>query len=118
MFTFTAREIVEHISRGEWTASEVLEAYIARATLAHQTVNCLTEGASARLARRIRSFADNTFCAVLFEEARTEASALDKEFKLTGKLRGPLHGVPVSFKDPSENLERIFGHPSNIGRFS
>lgn len=40
----TAKEIVEHISNGEWTASEVLEAYIARAVQAQDITNCLTEG--------------------------------------------------------------------------
>lgn len=39
-----AKEIVERISVGEWTASEVLEAYISRAVLAQNTTNCLTEG--------------------------------------------------------------------------
>ena len=39
-----AKEIVERIYKGEWTASQVLEAYIARATLAQDMTNCLTEG--------------------------------------------------------------------------
>nr|VWO94633.1 Indoleacetamide hydrolase (IAH) (EC (Indole-3-acetamide hydrolase) [Ganoderma boninense] len=75
----TAKEIVDHISKGEWTASEVLEAYIARAVLAQDLTNCLTE--------------------VFFREARAQAKALDAEFATTGRIRGPLHGVPVSFKD-------------------
>ncbi|PFH48628.1 hypothetical protein AMATHDRAFT_64920 [Amanita thiersii Skay4041] len=75
----TASQIVERIKKGEWTASQVLEAYIARAVLAQQTTNCLTE--------------------VMFEWARKQANVLDEEFASTGKLRGPLHGVPVSFKD-------------------
>lgn len=36
---------------------------------------------------------------VLFGQARKEAEELDQEFAKTGKLRGPLHGVPFSFKD-------------------
>jgi hypothetical protein len=36
---------------------------------------------------------------VLFEDARKQAKELDEEFGRTGKLRGPLHGVPMSFKD-------------------
>ncbi|TBU43523.1 amidase signature domain-containing protein [Dichomitus squalens] len=75
----TASEIVQRISQGEWTASQVLEAYLARAALAQGLTNCLTE--------------------VFFSQARAEATALDEEFTLTGKIRGPLHGVPVSFKD-------------------
>ena len=39
-----ASQIVENILAGTWTASEVLEAYIARAAQAHQVMNCLTEG--------------------------------------------------------------------------
>lgn len=39
-----ASEIVERIEKGEWTATRVLEAYIARAAIAHEKTNCLTEG--------------------------------------------------------------------------
>lgn len=41
-----APDIVKHIAAGEWTASDVLEAYISRAALAQEKVNCLTEGTS------------------------------------------------------------------------
>ena len=44
-FSLAAREIVQRISKGEWTASEVLEAFISRAALAQELTNCLTEGA-------------------------------------------------------------------------
>ena len=40
-----------------------------------------------------------TLISVLFSQARAEAKELDDEYALTGKIRGPLHGVPVSFKD-------------------
>jgi len=40
----SASQIVSHIRKGEWTASEVLEAYISRAALAQENTNCLTEG--------------------------------------------------------------------------
>lgn len=39
-----ASEIVENISAGKWTASVVLEAYIARAAQAQEAMNCLSEG--------------------------------------------------------------------------
>ena len=35
----------------------------------------------------------------MISDARAQAKALDAEFASTGRLRGPLHGVPVSFKD-------------------
>lgn len=47
---------------------------------------------------------------VLFEEARQQAQALDDYLQRTKKLKGPLHGVPVSFKDickPHHFLEMI-----------
>ncbi|RPD64393.1 amidase signature enzyme [Lentinus tigrinus ALCF2SS1-7] len=87
----TAPEIVEHISRGEWTASAVLEAYVARATKAQSLTNCLTE--------------------VLFAEVRAAARELDEEFASTRQLRGPLHGVPVSFKDQYD----VAGADSTVG---
>ncbi|KAJ7093138.1 amidase [Mycena epipterygia] len=75
----TCSEIVEHIKSGEWTSSEVVGAYIARAALAQETTNCVTEA--------------------LFSEALKDAKDLDREFASTKTLRGPLHGVPFSVKD-------------------
>jgi Asp-tRNA(Asn)/Glu-tRNA(Gln) amidotransferase A subunit family amidase len=70
---------VENIANGRWTATQVLEAYIARAAEAHHHTNCLTE--------------------VMFATARAHAKALDDQFVVTGRVVGPLHGVPMSFKD-------------------
>jgi hypothetical protein len=39
-----ASQIVENILARKWTASVVLEAYIARAAQAQEAMNCLTEG--------------------------------------------------------------------------
>lgn len=36
---------------------------------------------------------------VLFDDALEQAKALDEEFETTGRVRGPLHGVPFSVKD-------------------
>jgi Amidase len=36
---------------------------------------------------------------VFFEEAKQDARKLDDEFAATGRLKGPLHGVPISVKD-------------------
>ena len=41
--SISAPEIVTRIQQGEWTATQVLEAYIARAAYAHAKTNCLTE---------------------------------------------------------------------------
>ena len=40
----TASHIVENILSHTWTASAVLEAYIAQVVQAHQVTNCFTEG--------------------------------------------------------------------------
>lgn len=88
---YTATEIVSRIEKGEWTASQVIEAYIARASLAHAATNCLTEGVSPRFTSDIVTHTG----AVMFDWAREQAHDLDAEFASTKKLRGPLHGVPV-----------------------
>jgi amidase len=43
-FLNAVAEIVSRIERFEWTATQVLEAYISRAAFAHAKTNCLTEG--------------------------------------------------------------------------
>ena len=39
---------------------------------------------------------------VLFADALKTAEELDAHFAATNELKGPLHGVPISFKDLSE----------------
>ncbi|OAX84311.1 hypothetical protein ACJ72_01309 [Emergomyces africanus] len=72
-------QLHESLSRGEFTAEDVTLAYIKRATVAHQLTNALSE--------------------IVFEEALKQARELDKTFKETGKVKGPLHGIPVTLKD-------------------
>ncbi|KAI9040904.1 amino acid/polyamine transporter [Aspergillus affinis] len=71
--------LLERLKTGEFTAEQVVLAYIKRAVIAHQLTNCLTE--------------------VVFEEALAQARALDREFRETGHLKGPLHGIPLTVKD-------------------
>ena len=40
-----------------------------------------------------------TYTVVFFAEATEEARRLDTEFAESGRLKGPLHGVPMSLKD-------------------
>ncbi|OAL37034.1 hypothetical protein AYO20_03803 [Fonsecaea nubica] len=72
-------DTLAHIHAGIWSCEDVVRAYCHRAALCHQFVNCLTE--------------------VLFEEAINSARQLDKYRRDTGGLKGPLHGLPVSFMD-------------------
>ncbi|ODQ81762.1 hypothetical protein BABINDRAFT_32156 [Babjeviella inositovora NRRL Y-12698] len=86
-----ARTIVEKIKAKEWTSVEVTKAFCHRASIAHQLTNCLTE--------------------VFFDEALETAAVLDELYRETGKLQGPLHGLPISLKD-CFNLK---GKASSIG---
>jgi amidase len=75
----TASDVVEKIASGEWTAQEVIEATCKRASVAQQLINCVTE--------------------IYFEEAMARAKELDSFFAKEGVTVGPLHGLPISFKD-------------------
>lgn len=55
-----------------------MTAYCKRAALAQQVINCLTE--------------------IFFDRALARANELDAIYKATGKVVGPLHGVPISLK--------------------
>ena len=90
----TASEVVEKIAQREWTALEVTEAICKRAAVAQQLLNCVTE--------------------IYFDQAFARAKELDDFFKQTGKTVGPLHGLPISFKDQF-NLK---GVDSTIGYVS
>ncbi|KAJ3851791.1 amidase signature domain-containing protein [Lentinula lateritia] len=89
--------LVDGIRNGEWTATEVLEAYIAQAVVAHEMTNCATE--------------------VLFDQALRTARTLDEEFSSTKRLRGPLHGVPFSLKyNVARNFQvLVSGYDATIG---
>lgn len=72
-------DTLANIHAGVWSCEEVVRAYCHRAAVCHQLVNCLTE--------------------ILFEEAIGIARQLDLYHRETGGLKGPLHGLPISFMD-------------------
>ncbi|KEF54134.1 uncharacterized protein A1O9_09929 [Exophiala aquamarina CBS 119918] len=74
-----ATDLVTRMASGTLTAMETATAFLKRAHLGHQLVNFATE--------------------FLVDEALARASDLDAQFKATGKLVGPLHGVPISVKE-------------------
>ncbi|RAK96810.1 putative general amidase [Aspergillus ibericus CBS 121593] len=88
---YDATALLEQIHSGRYTAVEVTEAFCIRAAIAQQVTRCLTE----------------TF----FDRALERAKELDDYFQSTGKIRGPLHGLPISLKD----CFNIQGIPSTIG---
>ncbi|KAF8306763.1 amidase [Clavulina sp. PMI_390] len=74
-----AETILKKLAEGVWTSEDVTVAFCKRASIAQQLTNCLTE--------------------ICFDDAIARAKELDAMFKDTGKLAGPLHGLPVSIKD-------------------
>ncbi|KAJ5305614.1 uncharacterized protein N7443_005274 [Penicillium atrosanguineum] len=76
---YDATSLLEKISHRELSAYEVTEAFCIRAAIAQQVTRCLTE----------------TF----FDLALRRAKELDRHLQETGHLVGPLHGLPISFKD-------------------
>ncbi|KIV80887.1 hypothetical protein PV11_08354 [Exophiala sideris] len=71
--------ILEMLHSRQWSSEEVTVAFCKRAAIAHQLVNCLTE--------------------ICFDEAIGQARAVDAQLERTGKLVGPLHGLPFSVKE-------------------
>lgn len=71
-------DLLSRIHDRTWTSERVMLAFCKRAVLAHQLVNCATN--------------------FLFDEALQVAKSHDEYFRATGRLKGPLHGLPVSIK--------------------
>jgi amidase len=81
----------ERIGNGEWSATMVTLAYVQRAARVHEVTNCFTE--------------------ILFDEALEQARELDEYYKMNGRVIGPFHGVPVTFKDQFD----VKGHDTTLG---
>ncbi|KAJ5810410.1 uncharacterized protein N7503_002628 [Penicillium pulvis] len=75
----SATQLVAEMGAGKLKAEEVVVAFLKRAVLGHQLLNFATE--------------------FLADEAVARAKELDAHFQRTGKLVGPLHGVPISVKE-------------------
>lgn len=72
-------DLVAKMATGELTAVSVATAFLKRAHVAHQLLNLATE--------------------FLSDAALARAAELDAHFRDTGKLVGPLHGLPISVKE-------------------
>lgn len=87
----TLLELKDEIASKKLTSYEITRAFCHRAAIAHQIINCCSE--------------------IFFDKALARAKELDEIYSTTGKLIGPLHGLPISLKD-QVNLE---GFDSSIG---
>lgn len=72
-------ELLEKYSNGELCVVEVFNSFAKRATIAHQLTNGAME--------------------IFTEDGLETAKSLDEYYKNTGKLIGPLHGIPMSLKE-------------------
>ncbi|KAJ9143676.1 Fatty-acid amide hydrolase [Pleurostoma richardsiae] len=88
--TFDVSTLLKKLAAGDLSALEVTVAFSKRAAIAQQVTCCLTE----------------TF----FEEAQERARRLD-ERRERGEPLGPLHGLPISLKDPFQ----VIGTQATIG---
>jgi amidase len=88
------------LATGTWSSVEVTAAFYKRAIIAHQLTNCLTE--------------------IAIEYALSRAVELDGHLKKTGRVVGPLHGLPISLKDQLciKGIESTIGYVSWIGRYA
>ncbi|KAM0544663.1 hypothetical protein ACHAPJ_011724 [Fusarium lateritium] len=83
----SATKLVEQMSKGSLTAVETVTAFLKRAHIAHQLTNFATE--------------------FMVVEALQAAAELDAYFQATGKIKGPLHGIPISTKEHIGHKGRI-----------
>lgn len=87
-------DLLRRLGDGTLTAEGTVTAFCKRAALAQQALNCATD--------------------IFFDEAIETAKTYDVFFRSTGKLKGPLHGLPISIKDPFD----VAGHPTTAGLVS
>lgn len=83
----SATGLVRQMASGSLTAVETVTAFLKRAHVAHQLTNFATE--------------------FMVDEALAAAAELDVYYKETGKLKGPLHGLPISTKEHIGHRGRI-----------
>jgi amidase len=88
------------LASGEITATAVLAAFLRRAALAQQLVNCITE--------------------LMPKHAMERAKKLDDYYKDEGKPIGPLHGLPISVKEhiSMKDLDCNCGFVSWVGKLA
>lgn len=96
----SVESLLVKLATGEWSSFVVTTAFYKRAIISHQLVNCLTE--------------------IFVERALARATELDEYMKKTGKVVGPLHGLPISLKDQLciKGLETTMGYVSWIGKYA
>lgn len=92
-----ATEILSKVHSGVWSAEQVCLAFCKRAAIAQQLVRRHTWDFG-RI-QLIIYLQVNCLTEICFDQALQCSRELDHSFKTTGKLKGRLHGLPISIKD-------------------
>lgn len=77
--TQDATSLIASIAAGTYSSTQVVTAFCKRAAIGQQLCNNLTE--------------------LMFSDALEKAKKLDEHYQTTGKVIGPLHGLPMTFKE-------------------
>lgn len=89
--------ILKKLATGDWSSLEVTTAFYKRAIVAQQLVSVLN--VVIRLDTESCSILKtNCLTEIFVERALNRAKELDEILKTTGKVVGPLHGLPISLK--------------------
>lgn len=91
--TNDVKVLVSLLAKREVSSEQLTTAFCKRAAIAQQLNRCLTE--------------------IFFERALRQARELDEHLARTGRVVGPLHGLPVSIKDRFD----VEGVDSTVGMF-
>lgn len=91
--TVDANTLLLMIASGKLSSFQVTQAFSKRAALAQQLTGCCTE--------------------IFFEEGLRRAKELDRYLAETGRVKGPLHGLPIALKDHYN----IKGHDTTNGKY-
>lgn len=81
---YSVKSLLSSLARSRLTAVDVVTAFCKRAAIAQQVTNCLTEP--------------------MFEAATKRALELDAHLRESGKVIGPLHGLPIRPRSVSLNV--------------
>lgn len=92
------KEVSDKIAEGELSSYDVVRVFCKRAAIIHQLTNCCSE--------------------IFFERALKRAKELDAYYAKHKKTIGPLHGVPISFKDQIniEGIDSAIGFVSKVNK--
>jgi amidase len=93
--------LLNKLATGEWSSVEVTTAFCKRAIIAHQLV-CSSTPFLAWLTEALsptRAVQTNCLTEIFIDRALERAAWLDEMLRSTGKVVGPLHGLPISLKD-------------------